>query len=573
VRRGLIAGSFVGLVIAGAFLLRPSTEGARPAPAAFVDEARCAGCHAEEAERWRGSPHDRAMELPSPSTVRGDFDDAVFEDTRLLREGDDYFVEVAGRRHRVVYTFGAAPLQQYLLEADGGRLQASAVAWDVDAGKWFRVQDPAVHYLGRYQTWNTMCADCHSTGVDKRYDAETDHFDTRFAQIDVGCQSCHGPGSQHADDPDVALAVRNEVEACAPCHARRAPLTERADPLEPFTDHYRPMTLQPGLYFADGQIRDEVFTYGSFAQSAMHAAGVTCTDCHDPHGATKLASNRTCLTCHGATPPDRFASLAKRKRNLDTPAHHHHAEGSAGAQCTACHMPTRTYMGVDERHDHRFAIPRPDLSAKLGTPDVCTDACHTDRDATWSAEIVRGWGAERRPHFGELFARAQAGNRDVPALTRLAKSDAPAIVRATALEWLAMPPVACDTSLVRDPDPLVRSVAVTCAEALSPTARVKAIGGQLEDASRLVRVETARVLAPVATALRGPQREAYTRAREELTRMYTSQTDRPEGHFNLGLLAEAEGDRDEAARRYKRALEQDPLFRPARVNLYLMQQR
>lgn len=564
-RRGLIAGSLVGLVITGAFLLRPSTEGARPAPAAFVDEARCATCHAEEAERWRGSPHDRAMELPSPATVLGNFDDAVFEDTRLSREGEDYFVEVAERRHRVVYTFGAAPLQQYLLEGDGGRLQASAVAWDVDAAKWFRV--------GRDQTWNTMCADCHSTAVDKRYDVETDHFDTRFAQIDVGCQSCHGPGSQHADDPDVALAVRTEVEACAPCHSRRAPLTERADPSEPFTDHYRPMTLQPGLYFADGQIRDEVFTYGSFAQSAMHAAGVTCTDCHDPHGASKLASNATCLTCHGATTPRRFPSLAKRKRNLDSPAHHHHADGSAGAQCTACHMPARTYMGADERHDHRFAIPRPDLSAKLGTPDVCTDACHTGHDATWSAEIVRGWGAERGQHFGELFARAEAGDRDVPALTRLTKSAAPAIVRATALEWLAVPPVACDTTLVHDPDPLVRSVAVTCAEALPADARVKAIGGQLEDPSRLVRVETARVLAPIATSLRGAQRTAYANARGELTRMYTSQTDRPEGHFNLGLLAEAEGDREEAARRYKRALEQDPLYRPARVNLYLMQRR
>lgn len=569
---------------AGALYLRPSADTARPARAGFAPTSRCTGCHPDEAARWRGSPHDLAMAKPTPETVQGDFREVVFEDTRLSHSGPDWSFEIRAadgsvERHRVEYTFGTAPLQQYLLKLPGGRLQASALAWDTSKGRWFRVQDPALHYTSRYQTWNTMCAECHSTDVDKGYDPDRDAFATTFAEEDVGCQSCHGPGQAHAEDPTRPLPARTDVEACAPCHARRAPLTAKATPGEPFDDHFRVMTLQPPLYFPDGQIRDEVFEYGSFTQSLMYARGVVCVDCHDAHRASKAADNSTCTRCHGAEPPlERFPTLAARARDLDRPEHHHHTPGSPGAQCVACHMPARTYMGVDVRHDHRLAVPRPDLSAKLGTPDACTNACHRDHDPAWAAATVAAWfpRAEPRPeHFGEVLARAQHGMAHPRELAQVVRGDAPDIARATALEHLLADPEAClALEASADPSPLVRSVAAGCAEGRPPAERAALTAWALSDPRRVVRLEGAWVITGAQSFLRSPEDLArYRAARAELNAMYEAQRDRPEGAFNLALLAEAEGRWAAAAAHYAEALRLDPEYTPARANLAALARR
>ena len=111
-------------------------------------------------------------------------------------------------------------------------------------------------------------------------------------------------------------------------------------PGEPYLDSYLPALLEPGLYHADGQIDGEVYEYGSFLQSRMYAAGVTCSNCHDPHSAKlRAAGNALCAQCHM---PEKF----------DVVAHHHHPPGSSGAQCVNCHMPTKNYMVVDARRDH-----------------------------------------------------------------------------------------------------------------------------------------------------------------------------------------------------------------------------
>jgi Cytochrome c554 and c-prime len=555
-------------------------------PASYVDARLCAACHPAEAERWRGSHHERAMAAATPASVLGDFSGAAFEDTRFLRDGDAYVIEVAASapgaaapapptRHRVRYTFGVAPLQQYLVELPGGRLQASAHAWDTTKQAWFRVQASELPWTSRYHTWNTMCAECHSTAVDKRYDPARDRFDTRYEEVSVGCQACHGPGSRHVMDPQQPLATSAEVEACAPCHARRSAITAGAPPPgAPLFDHYRPMTLQPGLYFPDGQILDEVFEYGSFAQSVMHERGVRCVDCHDPHSARAEPDNATCMRCHGASPPPaRFPGLAVRARDLDSPAHHHHTPGNPGARCVSCHMPERTYMKVDGRRDHSFRIPRPDLSVALGTPNACNQACHADRDPAWAAAAIAAWFPGDRPaHYGEVFARAQRGEPVATDLQRLATARGqPAIVRATALELLLGDPPACLATAhaaLRDPSPLVRSVALACAEHLAPAARAELAGPALRDPARLVRIEAARVLAgPAVAALPAALHGAFTAARRELEDAFRGELDRPEGWFNLAVLAEAEARRDQAIAHYRKALAIDPDFVPARANL------
>src|SRR5262249_21992140 len=233
--------------------------------------------------------------------------------------------------------------------------------------------------------------------------------------------------------------------------------------------------------------------YGSFAQSRMHARGVVCTDCHDPHSQRTYADdNKLCTRCHGPTAPARFAALASRP-SPDSPAHHHHRLGSEGARCVSCHMPERTYMQVDRRRDHSLRIPRPDLSVSIGTPNACTQACHTERSDAWAAETLALWFPGPKPrHYGEVFARARRGEDVASSLQALAGDRAlPAIVRATALEHLQASFERCveaGAAFRRDTSPLVRALAISCGEALPSPERARWAAEGLSDLTRLVRL-------------------------------------------------------------------------------------
>lgn len=222
-----------------------------------------------------------------------------------------------------------------------------------------------------------------------------------------------------------------EVEACGRCHARRGVLTGDYAYGQPLLATHAPALLTEGLYYADGQIQDEVFEYGSFRQSRMFQAGVGCSNCHEPHSLRLRAEgNGLCAQCHS---PGKYDAAAHTGHLVAPVA----PEGApTGVQCVDCHMPERTYMGVDRRRDHSLRIPRPDLSVRLGTPNACTD-CHADRTAAWaSAAIDRLHGArERPPHYGEVLNAARGGDlAAAPELARLSQDPAqPAIVRATAL--------------------------------------------------------------------------------------------------------------------------------------------
>jgi len=185
---------------------------------AFVGSERCIDCHQAEHQLWQGSHHDLAMQEPAEDTVLGDFDDATFSrrgvTTTFTRDGDSFIVRTAGedgslQDFPVRYVFGVEPLQQYLLPLSRGRLQAFDIAWDTrpaEAGgqRWFHLNPEEVtdhsdplHWTGPYMNWNTSCAECHSTNLEKGYDAVSRSFDTRFSEVNVGCEACHGPGERH----------------------------------------------------------------------------------------------------------------------------------------------------------------------------------------------------------------------------------------------------------------------------------------------------------------------------------------------------------------------------------------
>src|SRR6185295_4735834 len=263
------------------------------------------------------------------------------------------------------------PLQQYLVRAEHGRVQCLTVAWDTEQKRWFDLYpDEAfapgdeLHWTGRYQRWNVMCAQCHSTDLVKHYDAASDGYKTSWSAISVACQACHGPASEHVATARAGRSApgasgftaplrrteqRAQLDACGPCHAMRTPISARWTPSEPFLDHFVPELLRESTYEADGHVKAEVYVYGSFLQSKMAQKGVACADCHDPHSlAARGAQNQVCTQCHQPTPPlNRFSTLPPKL--FDAPEHHHHAAGSAGASCVACHMPAKTFMQLDVR--------------------------------------------------------------------------------------------------------------------------------------------------------------------------------------------------------------------------------
>jgi predicted CXXCH cytochrome family protein len=562
------------------------------------------------------------MQPANERTVLGDFAGARFEhfgvETTFSRQGERFVVRTDGpdgslRDYEVAYTFGVEPLQQLLLRFPGGRLQALGIAWDSrprEAGgqRWFHLRagervppDDVLHWTKPSHNWNSECAECHSTNLRKGYDLERDVFETTFSDVNVACEACHGPGAAHvawaeaaasgaapsAGDPGLpnalprsaagdwsfaqgeAIARRAppradhaELDTCAPCHARRSLLHEGWEAGEPLLDRIRPALLEDGLYEADGQMRDEVYVYGSFLQSPMYAAGVSCGDCHDPHAASLRAEgNALCARCH-------------RPEVFDAAAHHHHEPGSAGAQCVACHMPARTYMGVDVRHDHSFRVPRPDLSHALGTPNACTD-CHVSRSARWAAEAVARWmpqGRSGSPHPAQAILSGRRGEPGAEgALSRLASDAAqPAIVRASALALLAPASATgreATRAALRDADPLVRLGALEAASRLETDARLAAAAPLLRDPLRAVRIRAGRVLADVPPPLWSPaDRAALAGALQELRAVQHVHAERPAAHVELGDLHAIFGELEDARREYQTALRLAPWFVPALAN-------
>ena len=599
--------------------------GAAPPPrpaASYVGHQVCAGCHPQAEAGWRGSHHDLAMQPPSEATVAGDFRDARFTyagvTSTFFRRDGKFLVRTDGPDGRladyeVKYSFGVSPLQQYLIELPGGHLQALGIAWDTrpraqGGQRWFHLypgqnvsHEDELHWTRLGQNWNYMCAECHSTGVRKNYDAQTRSFATAYAEVNVACEACHGPGSNHvawarnesgrADDATkgltVALADRrgvtwtinaetgnaqrspatrvgHEVEVCGRCHARRGQFSEDETARAALGDTHRVALLEDRLYYPDGQIRDEVYEYGSFLQSRMFHRGVTCSDCHDPHrGKLRAPGSQVCLGCHSA-------------QKYTAATHHFHPAGSRGADCLGCHMPTTTYMVVDPRHDHSFRVPRPDLSIALGVPNACT-RCHADRPAEWAAKQVQTWyGHTPRGYqrYAEALAAGSTGAPGSGALLEMVARDGdqPAIARASAIARLAPASSAGAGDVIRlalqDGDPLVRRAAVSAFDRAEPARRVELLAPLLDDRVRAVRMEAARALAGAPRdRLTDGQRASLDRAYAEYVTAEQFNADRPESHVNLALLHAARRQPAEAEAELRAALELDPRFVPAAVNL------
>ncbi|MCX6247274.1 MAG: multiheme c-type cytochrome, partial [Bacteroidetes bacterium] len=299
---GFVATAVIVLSIPLSLFLNRNAGNTQQTSAYFTGGKACIECHQKEYRLWRGSDHDKAMSVASDSTVLGDFNNAEFtfngKISKFYKRGGRFYVFTEGtgglmKEYQVSHTFGVRPLQQYLIPFEKGKFQCLPIAWNTTEKKWFQMAamvykpedlDPAnwLYWTNQAQNWNSMCAECHSTNLQKNFDLKTKSYHTTWNDINVNCEACHGPGSAHiewARLPELArpqenntgllvktsrIPSRRYVESCAPCHARRSSLGPYDHTKSDFLSYAIPQLPVAPYYFIDGQFLEEDYEYGSF---------------------------------------------------------------------------------------------------------------------------------------------------------------------------------------------------------------------------------------------------------------------------------------------------------------------
>jgi hypothetical protein len=490
-----------------------SKESAPPqevaAASAHPISADCAPCHAAQTAAWSSSHHAHASGT-SLHPERFDGRMRTFGGLRVTPEvrGEEAVFRVrdgAGERvWEVTGTIGLEPLQQYLLRDGGGRFVVAPVAWDTAGERWF---DPApngasadpkapLYWAGMAGNWNHLCGECHTTRYEKAYDPVAGAYASTFQHPAVACEACHGSGARVLGLREPATQTR----ACIPCHSRHQTLAYGGSPTSELLDTIRPALIGHVVFEADGRnfAPEEPFEWGAYSQSVMSAAGVRCSDCHDPHtGRPRAEGDAVCTGCH--------AGVALR-----------HPPRTETSACIACHMPTRTYMGIHRRHDHGMHAPGP---TRLGP--------------TWTAAIAGS------PSAGPaLLALAQDPKR-----TSFVRASAIAALRGQrpvgALELRA---------LLTDPDSLIRLEAT---ETLASWGLVPV--SSLADRAKAVRLSAFQAIvgAGAPAAMRTKAFDAVRRELEATTRIHG---DLPATWQNVGAMREVLGDAAGALAAYETAI-------------------
>jgi tetratricopeptide (TPR) repeat protein len=578
--------------------------------AAYAGSASCENCHREEYNVWRASHHGLAERAPAADMDRAAFVparsfSAGVEHAAVQWDGTNFLVTCVGlsrsnETHRVVRVIGNDPLRQFVVSFPGGRLQSLEASYDPHRNEWFdsfgqenRQPGEWGHWTGRGMNWNDMCAVCHNTRLHKNYDAAVDAYHTTMAERTVGCEACHGPMQAHVDwqhqygqssrvDVTVPkLTKQQKFDNCGYCHSRRGELTADFQPGDDFFDHASLAIVDASdTFYPDGQIREEDYEFTAFHGSHMHAAGVTCLDCHNPHsGKTLLPGNYLCLRCHSGSYP--------KAPKIDPVAHSHHqvfgydatnkvfntdlmaykmvaiagAIKETGGECVNCHMPQTVYMQRHGRHDHGFTSPDPWLTKESGIPNAC-NRCHADKSVDWAVATTEKWYGDKmnRPARArtQILVKARNGDPDTPSLLMnlLIGNDTPywkAVAAGFLGQW-AEQPSAKDALLqaLKSDSPLVREQTVHALESVAaendgPT--VEALNGLLNDPRLNVRLAAAWALKATL-----PTNSPTAREQQEYLNLHA---DQPMGQAQWGAYYLARGDLDEAFKHYTQAIQWD----------------
>ena len=382
--------------------LQESAQQRTAISASYVGSHKCEKCHEEIYAHWKKTPMANVVRDPR------EHPDAIIPDLATNKLAKFTKADVA-------FVYGSIWKQRYFTKI-GDDYFPEPAQWDVTAKVW------RPYFVAKGTDWwepfyppdnmrrptGPTCDGCHS--VD--YNIHT----KQVAEWNVGCERCHGPGSEHSANPTRANILNpahlNYVRAsdtCIQCHSQGRPLT---DPIE--GNHYDwPVGYRVGLnlqdfwkledhtlgqttftHFADGTAHKNRMQGNDFVQSVMYRRGITCFTCHDVHGTDNDAqlrkpANKLCLDCHAPM------SL-NGPRTLTLQEHTHHKDGSPGSDCIACHMPKiETTIADTKVRAHTFAFITPTMTDKYKIPNPCT-SCHADKSTTWATEALQHW-PERSP--------------------------------------------------------------------------------------------------------------------------------------------------------------------------------
>ncbi|NOQ78296.1 MAG: hypothetical protein GQ546_02735 [Gammaproteobacteria bacterium] len=596
-----------------------------------VSPEDCQACHPDEYRQWEGSHHDFAMQIADKNSVSGNFNQAVFYKqgvkdgikTTFYKNNDRFMVKTDGENGKlqdfeIAYTFGVYPLQQYMVKFPKGKIQVLDIAWDSrtheEGGqRWFSLHPDekimagdVLHWTGPNMNWNYMCADCHSTNLKKNYNQSDKTYATQWDAINVSCEACHGSAADHISHAtEIEQGNRNkaldkewlnnkklsinfplakqrhwqthketgkprlseksdqyQVELCAKCHSRRSQFSDDFVPGDNFRDHYLPSLLTESLYYPDGKINDEVFVYGSFVQSKMYHSGVICSDCHNTHTLElKVPGDKVCQQCHLSS-------------QYATATHHFHQQDSTGADCITCHMPAKTYMGVDVRNDHSFRIPRPDLSQAPGIPDACTN-CHEDKSSRWAAQAIKKWYGKTPTGYQQfspaLYAIQAQTDQTLTEIYNVLLSEIPNIAKASVVNHLGDYPsqqtLMTSLQMLNSGDADIRRSALQSLSSFPIQHTLKSIFPKLEDPVKTVRLEAARILSALPEGNMGKQqKQILDKAIEEYRQSLLFISERPEAQLSLAQLYQNWGKTGQAEKAFIEALRLQKHSIPAYAN-------
>ncbi len=366
--------------------LIPAREGVGNSPAeGYIGSDRCGGCHEEMYTSWQNTPHAKMIQdvTKDPKVVVGNF---THDDPNLPFGLDD-----------VRYTIGSKWKQRYLTQTDTGDFYILPAQWNVETGEW------VPYHADDWQTreWRRTCGSCHVTGLN------TETWD--FVEFGIGCESCHGPGAEHAADPkNTQLYQDVDDQVCGSCHSRGKspdghsfPATYR--PGDTLSDHFTATTADADVW-ADGSAKKHHQQYMDWQLgSKMQQSGkVNCVTCHSTHddgqadGQLNAPLNDLCLQCH-----------TDKVRLIEHIPYHQQASQKHTFVCSDCHMPkmAKSAVAYDIRN-HSFLQPNPDASVAHGGFDAMPNACNTchtapAETAQWAAETI-AYARIQKPAAGTI---------------------------------------------------------------------------------------------------------------------------------------------------------------------------
>jgi len=378
-------------------LILPLTAIRAQEPSAYVGSQACAACHPAIFATWKKTRMANVIQDPKvhPEAILGNFSKP---DPLVTFKKDD-----------IAFTYGSKWKQRYFTKI-GDDYFVFPAQWDVLNKVWrpYYVKAGTDWWTAHYpadqmqRPTGPLCDGCHSVN----YSLTT----KKVTEWNVGCEKCHGPGAAHVKRASKATIVNparldfvRANDVCIQCHSQGRPKTN------PVNGKYYdwPIGYFPGDLLSDvwnleeHRLGETTFTHypddsahknrmqgNDFVTSRMHARGVTCFNCHNVHGTENNADvikpgNAMCLECHGPQSPNGpHGTLVE---------HTHHAPGSAGSQCTACHMPkvAQTIADVNVRsHTFRFVTPAASEAYKI--PNACV-LCHQEKTNAWAGQQLQSW--------------------------------------------------------------------------------------------------------------------------------------------------------------------------------------